>query len=210
MPHPGYAVKNDRRDFRSHPSGRRQHVSQYTRQYASGLMPRGRSPAGLSLCLKIPPHALHWITRSPKDTYVILRGKFINTHRCVRMGLFMRLATGNKSSRVPWQQSPVLLIIIITKAWPSARRMWVISRYFLKGDPEQSDKDGEGSGNHVMSGTTERPDATCSAQYLRIWHKDVHNKYLSSKECWGWRWKKLQAYVGPWEVLPGTKGTWLA
>lgn len=67
----------------------------------------------------------------------------------------MSLATLNKSLRASQKQSPILLIITITRAWHRNWHMYAISKYFLKGDagtdPEQSVKYGEGSQNHIMS-----------------------------------------------------------
>ena len=83
------------------------------------------------------PHVLHWVARSPKDTYVLSRGEPMNTHWCVRMGLFIWLATLNKPLRALWKQRPVFLITVFIRAWGGAWHKWVISKYFPKADSEQ-------------------------------------------------------------------------
>lgn len=82
------------------------------------------------------PRVLHWVARSAKDTYVISKGEQMNTHWCVRMGLFMWLATLNKPLRALWKQRPVFLITVIIRAWRGAWHRWVITKYFPKADSE--------------------------------------------------------------------------
>lgn len=152
------------------------------------------------------PHAVHWVARSPKDTYVISRGKLITPHWCVMMGLFVWLATLNRSLRALWKQSPVLLITVITRwQWHSAWHRWVISKYFPKGSPEQIH-------NSLLKTVTVLKTTPRQEQLNHLTELDqdsipvpgtkyVLNKYLLTKELGGRAcWEKLKACVRPGEV----------
>lgn len=130
------------------------------------------------------PHELHWVARSPKDTYVISR-ELMNTHWICQMGLFIWLATLNKSLRALWTQRPVFLITVIIEP---GREPGIVGdkQYFPKADsrtdPEQPVKDGKCSKNHVMSRTTKWPNWTYQDSIPVPGTKYLLNKYLLTKE----------------------------